>query len=82
LAFASSVLFRKTLVNCLMAMALLMTAVITVGLTASANSPFTISLQPAIMRLGIDLDVKLGTMHLHAGWSALPESTKPGSERF
>jgi len=82
LAFASFVLFRKTLMNGLMALAVLVTALITVGLTASANSPFTISLHPVIMRLGIDLDVKIGTMHLHAGWSALPESTKPGSERF
>jgi hypothetical protein len=68
--------------NCLMALAVLITAVVTVGLTASANSPFTISLHPKIMRLGIDLDVKIGTMHLHAGWSALSESTKPGSDRF
>jgi len=82
LAFPSFVLFRKTLMNGLMAMAVLITAVITVGLTASANSPFSISLHPVIMRLGIDLDVKIGTLHLHAGWSALPESTKPGSERF
>jgi len=76
------VLFRKTLVNGLLAMAVLLTAVITVGLTASANSPFTISVHPVIMRLGIDLDIKVGTMHLHAGWSALDDSTKPGSDRF
>jgi hypothetical protein len=82
LAFASFVLFRRTLMNSLMALAVLITAVITVGLTASTNSPFSISLHPVIMRLGIDLDVKIGTLHLHAGWSALPESTKPGSDRF
>ena len=61
---------------------LLATALLTVGLTASASSPFTIALRPTIVRLGIDLDIKVGSMHLHAGWSALPESTKPVSERF
>jgi hypothetical protein len=65
-----------------MAMAVVVTAVITVGLTASATSPFSITLQPVISRLGIDLDVKIGTMHVHAGWSALPSSTKPQADRF
>lgn len=68
--------------NGLIATVVLVTALVTVGLTASAGSPFTIAIRPAIMRLGVDLDVKIGTMHLHAGWSALPESTKPGSDRF
>jgi hypothetical protein len=68
--------------NGLLFAAALITAVVTVGLTASASSPFSISLHPAIMRLGIDLDVKIGTMHLHAGWSLLPESTKQAGERF
>lgn len=68
--------------NGLIAAVVLATAVVTVGLTASPASPFTIAIRPAIMRLGVDLDVKIGTMHLHAGWSALPESTKPGSDRF
>jgi hypothetical protein len=82
LASASLVLSRKTLANGLMALAVFITALVTVGLTASANSPFTISLHPVITRLGIDLDVKIGAMHLHAGWSALSESTKPAGERF
>jgi hypothetical protein len=82
LAFAIGVFFRKSLTNGLLAGMVLLMAVVTVGLTASANSPFTIAIRPAIMRLGVDLDVKIGTMHLHAGWSALPESTKPGADRF
>ena len=58
------------------------TAVVTVGLTASETSPFSITIRPVFLRLGIDVDVKIGTMHLHAGWSALPESTKPGADQF
>jgi hypothetical protein len=82
LAFAATVALRTSFLNGLMALAVFVTAVITVGLTASATSPFSITLRPVISRLGIDLDVKLGTMHVHAGWSALPSSTKPPADRF
>jgi hypothetical protein len=49
-------------------------AALSVGLTASADSPFRIAVQPAFVRLGVDIDVKLGSAHLHLGWSAIPES--------
>jgi hypothetical protein len=72
-------------------------ACVSVGLTAPANGPFTIAVRPVFLRLdeapddsragalGLDIDVKIGTMHLHFGWSAiplaslLPASTKPVS---
>jgi hypothetical protein len=70
---------------------------VSVGLTAPADGPFTIAVRPIFLRLdeapdesragalGLDIDVKIGTMHLHFGWSAiplaslLPASTKPAS---
>lgn len=73
---------RKSLTNALAGALLLAVALLTVGLTASASSPFTITIRPVIMRLGVDVDVKIGTIHLHAGWSALPESTKSLADRF
>ena len=58
-------------------------AILTVGLTASPDSPFSILVQPVFLRLGVDLDVKVGSLHLHASWSALPDaSTKTDEETF
>jgi len=76
---------RQSLVNTVIAALVIVTAAITVGLTASANSSFTIKVTPVLMRLGVDLDVKLGTMHVHAGWTALPGSpvsTNAAPDRF
>jgi hypothetical protein len=56
-------------------------AIATVGLTASAESPFSISVHTAFLRLGIDVEVKVGPFHLHASWSAL-SSTKATADRF
>jgi hypothetical protein len=63
------------------------TAFIAVGLTAPADGPFSIALQPVIWRvdaaaiaesrataLGLDIDIKIGAMHMHLGWSAVPVS--------
>ncbi len=59
----------------------LVVAVVTVGLTASTEAPFSIAVHPVFLRLGVDVDVKIGSMHLHASWSALPEgSTKRGAD--
>jgi hypothetical protein len=63
--------------------AILVVALVAVGLTAGGDGPFSIAVRPVFLRLGVDLDVKLGWIHLHANWSALPEpapSTKPASE--
>jgi hypothetical protein len=74
----------------LVGLVILSTAAIAVGLTAPADGIFSIAVQPVFMRvdplaiaesrasaLGVDIDVKLGAMHMHLGWSAIPLS--PGS---
>lgn len=72
LAFRRGVPGRQPLVKGFIAALVVAVAVLTVGLTASAESPFSISVHTVFLRLGIDLDVKIGTFHLHASWSALP----------
>ena len=52
------------------------TAFVSVGLTAPADSLFTIRIRPALINLSVDIDVKIGTMHLHTRWSALPDSSE------
>ena len=60
-------------------------ALISVGLTAPADGPFTIGITPVFLRLdaaaiaesraralGLDVDIKLWTLHLHFAWSAIP----------
>jgi hypothetical protein len=69
-------------------------ASVSVGLTAPADGPFTIAVRPVFLRLdeapddsraralGLDIDVKLGTIHLHFGWSAIPlASLSPASTK-
>jgi hypothetical protein len=60
-------------------------ALLSVGLTAPADGPFTIDLRPAFLSLdpqsiaesrahalGLDVDVKFGSLHLHYKWTAIP----------
>ena len=74
------------------------TALTSVGLTAPADGPFSLRIRPVWLRvdpeaiaesrahaLGLDVDVKLGGLHLHLGWSAIPlllGSTKAGPNPF
>jgi hypothetical protein len=66
-----------------------LTALMSVGLTAPVDSPFSIAVHPVLLRvdraaieqsrarvLGLDLDIKIGSLHLHLGWSALPIDPK------
>jgi hypothetical protein len=66
------------------------TAFMAVGLSAPANGPFSIAIQPVLWRvdaaaiaesrasaLGVDVDVRLGAMHVHVSWSVLPLSSPP-----
>ena len=68
----------------------LSTAALSVGLTSSADSLFTIDIRPVFLQmdpasvaeartraLGVDVDVKLGSLHMHLGWSAV--SPQPAS---
>jgi hypothetical protein len=63
---------RQPIAQTLAAALVLTIATLTVGLTAAADGPFTIAVHPVFVRLGVDVDVKLGSLHLHATWSALP----------
>jgi hypothetical protein len=57
------------------------TALVAVGLAAPADGPFSISVRPIFLRidpsstgqprpraLGLDVEVKCGSMHVHMGW--------------
>jgi len=68
----------------LVALIIVVAACIAVGLSAPSDGLFSIAIHPILWRvdaaaiaqsrasaLGIDVDVKLGGMHLHLGWSAL-----------
>ena len=65
----------------------LFTALVSVGLTAPVDGPFSIVITPVFVRLdstaiaesraralGFDIDLKIGSMRLHLGWSAVPIS--------
>jgi hypothetical protein len=52
----------------------LVVALVTVGLTAPADALFSIRVRPVFLRLGVDLDLKIGSAHVHASWSALPDA--------
>ncbi len=62
----------------------LVVALVTVGLTARADSLFSIRIRPVFLRLGVDVDLKVGSMHVHGSWSALedPVSTNSETESF
>jgi hypothetical protein len=73
---------------------IVLAASVSVGLTAPVDGPFTIAVRPVFLRLdeapdqsraralGLDIDIKFGTVRLHFGWSAIslasltPASTK------
>ena len=71
-----------------MGVLVLFTALVSVGLTAPADAPFSIVITPVFVRLdrtalaesraralGFDVDVKIGSRHMHLGWSAVPISS-------
>jgi len=88
LAFGLAVAFRQRLVRTLMGVLIMFTALVSVGVTAPADGPFSIVITPVFLRLdqiasaqsnarifGLDIDVKIGSTHLHYGWSAVPISS-------
>ena len=79
------VTLRQRLAHVFAATLLALAALISVGLTARADGPFTIAITPVFLRLdavavaesraralGLDVDIKLWTLHLHFAWSAIP----------
>jgi hypothetical protein len=82
------VLLRKWLARTLLGTLIATTALISVGLTAPEDSPFTIAVHPVLLRLdraaieqsraralGLDVDIRIGSIHVHFGWSLLPISS-------
>jgi hypothetical protein len=63
---------RTRLAHTLVATLVAFTALVAVGLTAPSDAAFTIAIRPVFATLGVDVDVKLGGMHLHFAWSAIP----------
>ena len=76
---------RTRLARALAGTLIVVAALVSVGLTAPADGPFTIGVRPAFFRLdaealaesrahalGVDVDIKFGTLHLHFQWSAIP----------
>ena len=92
-AYTRGVPLRARLARTFVGTAIVFTAFVAVGLTAPADSPFTIDVQPVFLRLdpasvaesrahalGLNVDVKLGSLHMHYQWSAIPlapATTKP-----
>src|SRR4029450_8309340 len=88
LAFGVAVAFRKRLVRTLMGVVIMFTALVSVGLTAPPDGPFSIVITPVFLRLdqiavarsdarvfGLDIDVKIGSTHFRYRWSAVPISS-------
>ena len=73
-AFSAPVPFRSWVGRTVLSVLVALTAILSVGLTAAPDAPFSILIRPSFLRLGVDIDIKVGTAHLHAGWSALPDS--------
>jgi len=76
---------RFRFAQALLAIVIGCTALAAVGLTAPADAPFSIVVRPVLVSLGVDVDVKVWSMHLHFAWSAIPPpaaSTKAAETEF
>jgi len=75
LALRPSVPLRTRLLRLVAATLIVFTAMVGVGVTAPADAPFSIAIRPVFVNLGVDIDIKVWTMHLHFAWSALPAAS-------
>ena len=77
------VTIRKRLARTAAGTLILTAALISVGLTAPADSPFTIDVKPVFLgldpaasanssALGLEIDIKIGGVHFHYAWTAVP----------
>jgi len=76
---------RFRFAQALLAIVIGCTALAAVGLTTPADAPFSIVVRPVFVSLGVDVDVKVWSLHLHFAWSALPPaaaSTKAAGIEF
>jgi hypothetical protein len=85
MAFPIGVPLRQHLARTAIGTLLFLSALISVGLAAPADGVFSIEIQPVFLRLdaaavaesrasalGLDVDIRIGTLHLHFAWSAVP----------
>ena len=76
---------RTRLARTLVATLIACAALVSVGLSAPADGPFTIDVQPVFLpldpaaiaesrahALGLNVDIKFATRHLHFKWSTIP----------
>jgi hypothetical protein len=75
LASGPFVPLRAWLARALIATLILFGALVAVGVTAPVEAPFTIAIRPVVLTLGIDVEIKVWTVHFHFGWSALPSTS-------
>jgi hypothetical protein len=66
---------RHVIWKAIATVAIACTALASVGFTAPADSLFTISIRPVLVNLAVDVDIKVGTWHLHERWSVLPDAS-------
>jgi len=79
------VTIRRRLLRTAAGTLIVLAALISVGITAPPDGPFTIDVKPVFLRLdptalaesrasalGLDVDIKIGAVHLHFAWSAVP----------
>jgi len=76
---------RRWVARILVGLAIAMTALASVGLTAPADGVFAITIHPTLVRvdstplleqararfLGVDIEIKVGSMQLHFGWALI-----------
>jgi hypothetical protein len=76
---------RKRLARTLVGTLIFLAALMSVGLAAPVEGVFTIEIKPVFLRLdaaalaasrasalGLDVDIRIWTLHLHFTWSAVP----------
>lgn len=75
---------RRAVARATLAFTIVAAAIVSVGITAAPTSPFSITIEPALVRmddvdgtagraavLAADIDVKLGSVHLHIAWPGI-----------
>src|SRR5262249_33996515 len=75
LALPPLVPLRKRLAKTAVATLIVFSSLVAVGMTAPAEAPFTITLRPMFATLGLNVDIKVWTVHVHFTWSALPTAS-------
>jgi hypothetical protein len=65
---------RAWLAQALITTLIVFSALVAVGVTAPREAPFTIAIRPEFLTLGVEVEIKVWTLHFRFGWSALPST--------